>query len=328
MPRTTSSTGDPVTVHLPPDASERALRSEVAAGLTATPKELSPKWLYDDRGCELFDQITRLPEYYPTRAERSILAAHAQEIVELSGADTLIELGSGTSDKTRLLLDALRDADRLERFVAFDVAEATLRDAVAKLSIDYPRTQVLGVVGDFNIHLDRLPDAGTRMVAFLGGTIGNLHTPQREAFLCSVHDALEPGDTLLLGTDLVKDRGRLVAAYDDSAGVTAAFNKNLLDVLNRELDADFDPDRFDHVARFDEDGSFIEMRLRSRGEQQVVVRDLDLTVHFDDGEDLRTEISTKFQHQRVRSELVAAGLTPLAHWTDAAGDFALWLARR
>lgn len=328
MPRSTSSTGDPVTVHLPPDASGRALRSEVAAGLTASPKELSPKWLYDDRGCELFDQITRLPEYYPTRAERSILAAHAGEIVERSGADTLIELGSGTSDKTRLLLDALRDAGRLERFVAFDVAEATLRDAVAKLSIDYPQTRVLGVVGDFNVHLDQLPDGGTRMVAFLGGTIGNLHPPQRAAFLSAVHDALAPGDSLLLGTDLVKDRDRLVAAYDDSAGVTAAFNKNLLDVLNRELAADFDLERFDHVARFDEDGSFIEMRLRSRGEQQVLVRDLDLTVHFDDGEDLRTEISTKFQPQRVRSELVGAGLTPLAHWTDAAGDFALWLARR
>lgn len=328
MSRSTSATGDPVTVHLPPDAMGRALRSEVAAGLSASPKELSPKWLYDDRGCELFDEITRLPEYYPTRAERSILAAHAGDIVELSGADTLIELGSGTSDKTRLLLDALRDAGRLDRFVAFDVAEATLRDAVAKLSVDHPGTDVLGVVGDFNEHLGQLPDGGTRMVAFLGGTIGNLHPSERARFLSTLHDTLAPGDSLLLGTDLVKDRARLVAAYDDSAGVTAAFNKNLLHVLNRELDADFDPDRFDHVARFDEDGSFIEMRLRSRGAQQVDVRELAMTVHFTDGEDLRTEISTKFQPQRVRAELTAAGMDPLAHWTDAAGDFALWLARR
>ncbi len=328
MPRSTSTTGDPVTVHLPPEAMDRALRSEVAVGLSASPKELSPKWLYDDRGCELFDEITRLAEYYPTRAERSILEAHATEIVERSGADTLIELGSGTSDKTRLLLDALRDAGRLDRFVAFDVAEATLRDAIAKLSIDHPGTEVLGVVGDFNEHLGALPRGGTRLVAFLGGTIGNLHPAQRAEFLSAVHDTLVPDDALLLGTDLVKDRGRLVAAYDDSAGVTAAFNKNLLQVLNRELDADFDLDRFDHVARFDEDGSFIEMRLRSRGAQQVEVRALDMTVQFDDGEDLRTEISTKFQPQRVRAELLTAGLQPEACWTDTAGDFALWLARR
>ncbi len=328
MPRPTSTTGDPVTVHLPPEAMARALRSEVAVGLSSSPKELSPKWLYDDRGCELFDEITRLAEYYPTRAERSILEAHADEIVERSGADSLIELGSGTSDKTRLLLDALRDVGRLDRFVAFDVAEATLRDAIAKLSIDHPGTEVLGVVGDFNEHLGALPRGGTRLVAFLGGTIGNLHPAQRAEFLSAVHETLAPGDALLLGTDLVKDRGRLVAAYDDSAGVTAAFNKNLLHVLNRELDADFDLDRFDHVARFDEDGSFIEMRLRSRGAQQVEVRALDMTVQFDDGEDLRTEISTKFQPQRVRAELQAAGLQPEACWTDTAGDFALWLARR
>ena len=328
MGRTSTPTDDPVTVHLPPDAMERALRVEVAQGLSSHPKELSPKWLYDDRGCELFDQITRLPEYYPTRAERSILAAHAPEIVERSGADTLIELGSGTSDKTRLLLDALHDAGRLDSFVAFDVAEATLRDAVAKIAADYPGARVQGVVGDFNEHLGELPPGGTRLVAFLGGTVGNLHPDERAAFLGSLRAALEPGDTLLLGTDLVKERSRLVAAYDDEAGVTAAFNKNLLHVLNRELGADFDPEGFDHVARFDEDGSFIEMRLRARKEQRVVVRDLEMTVRFDAGEDLRTEISTKFQPARVRAELVDAGFDPIAHWTDPAGDFALWLARR
>ena len=328
MGRPSTPTDEPVTVHLPPDAMQRSLRAEVAAGLASRPKELSPKWLYDDRGCELFDQITRLPEYYPTRAERAILAEHATEIVERSGADTLIELGSGTSDKTRLLLDALRDAGRLDAFVAFDVAEPTLREAVAELTLDYPATRVVGVVGDFNEHLTQLPSEGTRLIAFLGGTVGNLHPDERAAFLSSAHDAMNPGDTLLLGTDLVKDRARLVAAYDDAAGVTAAFNKNLLDVLNRELGADFDAEGFDHVARFDEDGSFIEMRLRSRREQQVVVRDLEMTVRFDQGEDLRTEISTKFQPARVRSELAAAGLTPLAHWTDPDGDFALWLARR
>jgi L-histidine N-alpha-methyltransferase len=325
---TRSAPVDPVTVHLPPDAMGSALRAEVAHGLTSTPKELSPKWLYDDRGCTLFDEITRLPEYYPTRAERSILTEHAAEIVATSGADTLVELGSGTSDKTRLLLDALQDAGRLDRFVAFDVAEPTLRDAVAKLSVDYPGTQVLGVVGDFNEHLGALPVDGRRMVAFLGGTIGNLHPDERERFFGSLAAVMTPGDSLLLGTDLVKDRARLVAAYDDSAGVTAEFNKNLLAVLNRELDADFDAAAFDHVARFDEDGSFIEMRLRSTREQQVRVRDLDLLVDFAAGEDLRTEISTKFRPDQVREELQRAGLTPSGHWTDAAGDFALWLALR
>ena len=322
------SDDDPVSVHLPPDAMATALRSEVAEGLTAMPKELSPKWLYDDRGCDLFDQITRLPEYYPTRTERSILADRASEIVSISGADTVVELGSGTSDKTRLLLDAFAESGQLERFVAFDVAEPTLRDAVAKLAVDYAGVEVLGVVGDFNEHLGAIPDGGRRMVVFLGGTIGNLHPPQRAHFLASLAAAMAPGDTLLLGTDLVKERDRLVAAYDDDAGVTAAFNKNLLDVLNRELDGDFDPEQFDHVARFDEDGSFIEMRLRSRADQRVVLGALDLQVDFADGEDLRTEISTKFRPEQVREELLGAGLVPQQEWCDVSGDFALWLASR
>lgn len=319
---------DPVSVHLPPDALSLALREEVAVGLTSDPKELSPKWLYDDRGCDLFDQITRLPEYYPTRTERSILAARADDIVQSSGADTLIELGSGTSDKTRLLLDAFDRAGRLDRFVGFDVAEPTLREAVAKLSADYPGTEVLGVVGDFNEHLSELPRGGRRMVVFLGGTIGNLHPGERAAFLASLAATLEPGDSLLLGTDLVKDRRRLVAAYDDRAGVTAEFNKNVLSVINRELDADFDPSRFEHVARFDEDGSYIEMRLRSLDDQAVTVAGLGLTVQFAEGEDLRTEISTKFRQEDVRAELRAAGLEPVHAWTDEAADFALWLAVR
>lgn len=324
----TRTAADPVTVHLPPDAMGDRLRTEVTDGLSSQPKELSPKWLYDDRGCELFDQITRLPEYYPTRAERSILDGHAAEIVELSGADTLVELGSGTSDKTRLLLDAMSAAGRLRRMVAFDVAEPTLRDAVAQLGGDYPGTEVLGVVGDFNEHLDQLPTGGRRMVVFLGGTIGNLHPAERAAFFDGLASTMAPGDSLLLGTDLVKDRGRLVAAYDDSAGVTAEFNKNLLSVLNRELDADFDLDQFEHVARFDEAGSFIEMRLRARSDQRVTVGAVDLVVDFAQGEDLRTEISTKFRPELVRTELSDAGFEPRRMWTDADGDFALWLAQR
>lgn len=328
MSSSTTSGNGTITVHLHPDAFEQSLRQEVADGLTRSPKELSPKWLYDDLGCELFDQITRLPEYYPTRAERKILETRADEIVRLSAADTLIELGSGTSDKTRLLLDAFAGAGRLARFVALDVAEATLRDAVAKLSVDYSSTEVLGVVGDFNVHLDQLPTGGQRLIAFLGGTVGNLHPDERATFLAAAASTMAPGDTLLLGTDLVKDRRRLVDAYDDAQGVTAAFNLNLLDVLNRELDGDFDPTRFEHVARFDEDGSFIEMRLRSVAAQQVHLASIDLTVEFDRGEELRTEISTKFRPGSVRAELTAAGLDPISQWTDPDDDFALWLARR
>lgn len=318
----------PVAVHLPPDAMGSALREEVAAGLGATPKELSPKWLYDDRGCDLFDRITRLPEYYPTRAERSILEGNAERIAERSGADTLIELGSGTSDKTRLLLDAMSSSGQLERFVAFDVAEPTLRDALAKLQVDYPQVELSGVVGDFNQHLGELPDGGRRMVAFLGGTIGNLHPGERRDFYAALGATLTEGDSLLLGTDLVKERERMVAAYDDDAGVTAEFNRNVLAVINRELDADFDLDAFDHVARFDEPGSCVEMRLRSRGDQTVAIRSLDLEVAFADGEDIRTEISTKFDPEAVERELAAAGLAAEEHWTDDDGDFALWLARR
>lgn len=317
---------DPVTVCLRADASTAALRAEVRSGLSADPKELSPKWLYDSRGCELFDRITRLAEYYPTRAERSILATRAGEIALLSGADTLVELGSGASDKTTLLLDAFEDVGRLERYVAFDVAEPTLRDTVAKLSVDHTDVQVLGVVGDFNEHLDAIPRGGRRMVAFLGGTIGNLHAGERSLFLRSLASVLVPGDSLLLGTDLIKDRSRLIAAYDDRDGVTAEFNKNVLRVLNRELQGDFSLDDFDHVARFDEAGSRIEMRLRSRGDQQVHLAALDLYVGFASGEELLTEISTKFSPGQVRRELLAAGFDPRHVWTDVDGDFALWLA--
>lgn len=317
-----------VSVHLQPEQVRAALCAEVAAGLSASPKELSPKWLYDDLGCELFDQITQLDEYYPTRAERSILDSHATEIQRLSAANTLIELGSGTSEKTRLLLTAFRDAQCLNRFVAFDVAEETLRDAVAKIQADYPEAEVTGIVGDFTQDLSVLPTAGTRMVAFLGGTIGNFHAPQRQSFLASLAQILKPGDSLLLGTDLIKDRSRLIAAYDDSAGVTAAFNKNLLSVLNTELHAEFDLDSFTHVALFNEADSCIEMRLRSTCDQQVAIRDLNLKVDFAAGEDLLSEISTKFTLQQVEDEFSVAGFRTLHCWTDPEQDFALWLALR
>jgi L-histidine N-alpha-methyltransferase len=313
-------------VHLAPDASARALEADVRAGLGATPKTLPPKWFYDDRGSELFDEITRLPEYYPTRTERSILVAHARELAELTKADTLVELGSGTSEKTRLLLDALRDVGTLDRFVPFDVSEQTLRDAAVAIAGEYPGVRVHAVVGDFEHHLGDLPSGGTRLVAFLGSTIGNLPPAPRARFLADLAAALAPGDALLLGTDLVKDVARLVAAYDDAAGVTAAFNRNVLSVLDRELDADFDPATFDHVAVWEPDQEWIEMRLRSRRAQTVHIRALALDVEFAAGEELRTEISAKFRRGRVEQELAAAGFELAEWWTDPAGDFALSLS--
>jgi L-histidine N-alpha-methyltransferase len=315
-----------VDVHLEPDDTARALAADVRAGLGASPKTLPPKWFYDDRGSELFDEITRLPEYYPTRTERSILVEHAGDVAELTKADTLVELGSGTSEKTRLLLDALRDAGTLERFVPFDVSEQTLRDAAAAVADEYDGVRVHAVVGDFEHHLGELPGGGTRLVAFLGSTIGNLAPGPRAQFLGDLAATLGPGDALLLGTDLVKDVDRLVAAYDDAAGVTAAFNRNVLSVLDRELDADFDPDTFDHVARWNADAEWIEMRLRSRPAQTVHVRALDLEVGFAAGEELRTEISAKFRRERVERELAAAGFHLAEWWTDPAGDFALSLS--
>jgi len=315
-----------VEVHLSPGDLREALRRDVAFGLTSAPKELPPKYFYDARGSDLFDQITRLPEYYPTRCERSILEERAGEIARLSGADTLVELGSGTSEKTHLLLDALADAGLLRRIVAFDVSEPTLRTAAATLAREYPEADVRAVVGDFEHHLGTIPAGGRRLIAFLGGTIGNLAPKQRALFLSELAASMAPGDGLLLGTDLVKDPSRLEAAYDDDAGVTAEFNRNVLHVVNRELAADFDPLRFAHVARFDPDEEWIEMWLRADGAQRVTVADLGLTVDYGAGEAMRTEISAKFRRRGVEAELGDADLALARWWTDAAGDFGVSLA--
>jgi L-histidine N-alpha-methyltransferase len=316
-----------VDVHLEPDDAARALEADVCAGLTASPKTLPPKWFYDDRGSELFDAITRLPEYYPTRTERSILLERAGEIAELTRADTLVELGSGTSEKTRVLLDALAKEGTLTRFVPFDVSEATLRASAAQIARAYPGIAVHAVVGDFERHLRELPTGGRRLIAFLGSTIGNLDRAGRAAFFTEVASGLAPGDTLLLGTDLVKDVDRLVAAYDDADGLTAEFNRNVLRVINRELDADFVPESFAHVARWNADDEWIEMWLRADAAQRVHVGALGLDVAFADGEAVRTEISAKFRHAGVRAELAGAGLALARWWTDPGGDFALSLAQ-
>jgi L-histidine N-alpha-methyltransferase len=322
----TSSPRVHVDVHLGPSDLLRALEADARAGLTATPKDLPPKWFYDERGCELFDAITRLPEYYPTRAESSILEARAEEIAAATAAETLIELGSGTSEKTRLLLDALAAVGTLRRFVPFDVSEPTLRTAAAAIEREYDDIQVHAVVGDFERHLPLLPRGGRRLVAFLGGTIGNLAPPARASFLAQLAAGLAPGDAFLLGTDLVKGVDRLEAAYDDAAGVTAEFNRNVLTVLNRELGADFVPQRFAHVARWVPDEEWIEMRLRADAAHTVRVTRLDLEIAFDAREEMRTEISAKFRRARVDAELTAAGLRVTEWWTDPAGDFAVSLS--
>jgi L-histidine N-alpha-methyltransferase len=304
------------------------IEEDVERGLTADPKDIPPKWFYDDRGSVLFDRITRVDEYYPTRRERAILEAHAAQIARETGVDTLVELGSGTSEKTRVLLDAMRDAGTLRRFVPFDVSKRTLHDAAAAIEQEYVGIDVQPVVGDFTLDLHTIPHLGRRLVAFLGGTIGNLLPEPRSRFLRDVAAMLRPDDYLLLGTDLVKDVGRLEAAYDDAEGITAEFNKNVLLVMNRELHADFDVDAFDHVAVFDTEHEWIEMRLRSTRAQTVHIDALDLDVSFAAGEEMRTEVSAKFTRARVESELGAAGLELVEWWTDPDADFALSLARR
>ncbi|MER6391218.1 L-histidine N(alpha)-methyltransferase [Streptomyces sp. NPDC059382] len=305
------------------NAAEKALRTDVRGGLTGSPKKLPPKWFYDARGSELFEDITRLPEYYPTRAEREILLERAREIATESGARTLVELGSGSSEKTRHLIEAM---PALETYIPVDVSESALRGAADTLLAEHPGLKVHALVADFTRPL-RLPDSpGPRLVVFLGGTIGNLLPPERAAFLASVRAMLSPGDALLMGTDLVKDEAVLVAAYDDAQGVTAEFNKNVLAVIDRELGADFHTAEFTHVAVWNKEQEWIEMRLRSRSEAVVKIRALDMVVPFRAGEEILTEISAKFRQEGVREELASAGLELTQWWTDAAGRFALSLS--
>jgi len=306
-----------------------SLADDVLDGLTRPFKELAPKHFYDAAGADLFDRICELPEYYPTRAEREILELRSAEIAALTGAAELVELGSGTAAKTRVLLDALHAEGTLERYVPFDVTEGLVREVSTAVAEEYPGVQVHGIVGDFERHLQHVPArVGPRIVAFLGGTIGNFTPGSRRGFLRAMAELLDAGDHLLLGTDLVKDAAVLEAAYDDSAGVTAAFNRNVLRVLNRELDAGFEPEAFDHVAFFDREHEWIEMRLRAQRRMVVPIRALGLQVTFEAREEVRTEISAKFTPARLRGDLEAAGLELVRMLTDPQGRFALSLARR
>jgi len=310
-------------------ADERTLADDVLDGLTRPLKELPPKHLYDARGSELFDAICELPEYYQTRTERQILRTQAKPVVARTGAVELVELGSGSADKTRVLLDAMREAGTLRRYVPVDVSETTVRAAAARLIDDYPGLAVHGVIGDFERHLTHLPEPlGPRLFAFLGGTIGNFPPGSRRRFLRGLRKVMAPGDHLLLGTDVVKDPHVIEAAYDDSAGVTAQFNLNMLHVLNRELGANFDVDAFEHVAFFDRKREWIEMRLRAREEQHVRVEALNLDIDFSAREELRTEISAKFTPGRLRGDLAAAGLELVELYADPDKLFAVSLSRR
>ncbi|GAB3747124.1 L-histidine N(alpha)-methyltransferase [Nocardiopsis nanhaiensis] len=311
------------------DDLDKALRADIAEGLTSNPKELPPKWFYDERGSQLFEDITGLPEYYPTRAERAILERHSAEIAAAADAVALIELGSGAGVKTRLLLDAMRGHGRLRRFVPVDVSGDFLDSSARPVADDYPGLDVHAVVGDFEHHLGLLPVSehdGRQLLAVLGSTIGNQAPGPRAAFLRDIRAVLFPGDSLLLGADLVKDPERLVNAYDDAQGVTAAFNRNVLSVINNGLGGDFDPDAFDHLSRWNAEDEWIEMRLRARSAQHVRVADLGLEVDFAEGEEMRTEISAKFRREGLSAELDSAGFTTTRWWTDPAGDFALTLA--
>jgi L-histidine N-alpha-methyltransferase len=316
-----------IDVHLPASGPLAGMADDVREGLSCPFKELPPKYFYDERGSELFERIMELPEYYPTRAERSILDARAAEIVAAANPATLIELGSGSAAKTRSLLDAMRDAGTLETYVPVDISEEITRRTAETLVGEYDGLLVHGVICDYETHLERVPREEGAIIAFLGGTIGNFRPAPRRSFLARIATLMYPGDRFLLGTDLVKDRARLEAAYDDSAGVTSEFNKNVLSVLNRELGANFDRDGFEHVAFWDADNCWIDIRLRSLAEQFIDLTELDMRVHFARNEEMRTEISTKFTPERLEEVYADAGLEMTELWTDPDDLFALSLAR-
>ena len=303
------------------------MAADVRAGLTKPFKELSPRYFYDERGSALFEQITTLPEYYPTRCERAILERRSGEIVEAAHPRALIELGSGSAAKTRVLLDAMGAAGCLEAYAPVDISEEITHSTAAAIACEYEGVEVLGHVCDYELDLERVPVPGPRVIAFLGGTIGNFQPAQRSSFLRRVANLLDGEDRFLLGTDLVKDRATLEAAYDDSQGVTAAFNRNVLAVLNERLDANFDLDAFEHVARWDAENLWMDIRLRSLKHQVVDIAGLDLQVAFAAGEEMRTEISTKFAREGLEGIYAEAGLELTDWWTDDDGLYALSLAR-
>ena len=304
------------------------MAADVRAGLTRPFKELSPRYFYDERGSELFEEITGLEEYYPTRCEREILESRSAEICEAANCPaSLIELGSGSARKTRVLLDAMREACCLETYCPVDISEEITRETAEAIASEYDGIDVHGLVCDFEFDLERVPVEGPRVIALLGGTIGNFAPHQRAGFLRRIANLLGPEDRFLLGTDLVKDPVILEAAYNDSRGITAEFNKNVLAVLNRELGADFELDAFEHVARWDPENLWMDIRLRSLANQVVSFDALGMLVPFGAGEEMRTEISTKFLRPGLEGIYAEAGLELTEWWTDSKGLYALSLAR-
>jgi L-histidine Nalpha-methyltransferase len=316
-----------IEVYLPEAGRWAGMAEDVREGLSSPFKEIPPKYFYDERGSKLFEAITELPEYYPTRAERAILQREGAAIVAAARPTTLIELGSGSAAKTRHLLDAMRNAGSLENYVPVDISEAITHRIAEELVAEYEGLRVHGIVCDYETHLERVPREEGALVAFLGGTIGNFRPAPRRSFLARIATLMYPGDRFLLGTDLIKDRATLEAAYNDSQGITAEFNKNVLRVLNRELDGDFDPDAFEHVAFWDADNEWMDIRLRSLNEQFIDLRELDMRSHFARNEEMRTEISTKFTRERLETSYADAGLELVEWWTDPDELYALSLAK-
>ena len=303
-------------------------REEIRAGLLSTPRTLPTKYFYDDRGSALFEQICEAPEYYPTRTEHQLLTTIADEVVAKTGAEELVELGSGAATKTRVLLDAMARANQLRFYVPFDFSEGIVRRVAQELVEEYEGLRVHGVVGDFLAHLEHIPQRGRRLVVFLGGTVGNLGPEAAQTFLASVFHEMDPGEFFLLGVQLITDVSRLEAAYNDSAGLSAAFNKNMLSSLKIVIGAEFDPDAFDHMARFNHSEHRIEMHLRSVRKQMIPIPELGLTLRLEEGETILTEISTKYTRHHVEALLTQAGFSPVAWYTDPAHLHGLALAQK
>lgn len=303
-------------------------REDLRQALVRTPREIPSRFFYDDRGSELFERITELPEYYPTRTERALLERIADRVVAASGADELVEIGSGAATKTRILLDAMARAGRLERYVPVDVAEGTVRRVAAELALEYPGLSIHGLIGDFTADLGHLYPTDRRLVIFLGGTLGNLGPQEARDFLLHLGQGLEPGDYFLLGVDRIKPVARLEAAYNDSQGVTAEFNRNILRVVNRTTGGDFDPRAFRHRAFYDVEKHRIEMRLVAEIPQTVHLPGIDLTFDLAAGEEILTEISTKYDQEKAESLLAETGFEPVDWFTDPENLFGLSLSRR
>ncbi len=316
-----------IDVHLD-NQDPKAVRDEIRAGLLSKPRRLPTKYFYDDHGSALFERICTVPEYYPTRTEHQLLKTVADDVITRTGAEELVELGSGAATKTRVLLDAMARTNRLRFYVPFDFSEGIVRRVAQELVEEYEGLHVHGVIGDFLAHLEHIPQGGRRLVVFLGGTIGNLEPAAAATFLSSVADEMDRGDFFLLGVQLITDVTRLEAAYNDSAGLSAAFNKNILSVLKVVIGAEFDPDNFDHVARYNQDEQQIEMRLRSICRQVIPIPELELTLRLEEGEEILTEISRKYTHQHVESLLTNAGFTPMAWYTDPADLHGLALVQK